>query len=165
MTKNQKGFYHAFDKVKSFGMIFSGSVVFLMMLYTCVDVVFRNIQGYSPLYAYEISQSYFMPLIVFPGLAYTFSSGIMPRIDLLIVKFRESIQKTVYIIMYVIELVLLLALIVFGSQYLLSAIEKSQSFTAGGANLLLWPVILFVPIGFLLVFIEIMTRLVHKVKE
>lgn len=155
-------YYNIFGRVRNSGMIFSGTVVFIMMLYTCADVAFRNIQGYSPLYAYEISQSYFMPLIVFPGLAYTFSVGIMPRIDLLLEKFNDKIKKILHVCLYIFELVLLLLLIIYGGQYLFHAIETNQSFTAGGINYLLWPVILFVPLGFFLVFVEITFYLIKS---
>lgn len=154
-------YYNYFGKVKSLGMYFSGSIVFIMMLYTCADVVFRNIQGYSPLYAYEISQSYFMPLMVFPGLAFAFSVGIMPKIELLLEKFSFKTQKIINIALFVVEVILISMLLVFGFQYMMHAIQTGQSFTAGGTNFPLWPVILFVPLGMFLVLIEVIFQLIR----
>lgn len=154
-------YYNYFGKIRNLGMYFSGLIVFVMMLYTCADVVFRNIQGFSPLYAYEISQSYFMPLMVFPGLAFAFSSGIMPKIDLLLERFSLKTQKIINVILFMIEVILIGLLLVFGWQYMMHAIQTSQSFTAGGTNFPLWPVILFVPLGMLLVLIEVVFQLVR----
>ncbi|MHA6250866.1 TRAP transporter small permease [Oceanobacillus sp. CAU 1775] len=156
-------YYHSFGKVRDLGMYLSGFIVFIMMLYTCADVVYRNIQGFSPLYAYEISQSYFMPLIIFPGLAFAFSTGIMPRIDFIVEKFSKNKQKLIHVILFVIELILILLLIVYGTQYMIQAIESGQSFTAGGNNFPLWPVILFVPLGLLMVFVEIIFQLLKTI--
>lgn len=165
MQENLDKYYNSYGKVRNAGMYLSGTVVFIMMIYICADVTFRNIQGYSPLYAYEIAQSYFMPLIVFPGLAFSFNVGIMPRIDFMLDKFSKGTQKAVNIILFGIEIVLILLLIIFGTEYMVHAIQTGQSFTAGGSNYPLWPVILFVPIGLLMVLVEVAFQLMKKIYE
>lgn len=160
MPEKVNRYYVFFEKIRNSAMYFSGAIVFIMMIYTCADVVLRNVQGYSTLYAYEMSQNYFMPLLVFPGLAFAFSSGIMPKIDFILDKFSIKTQKTINIALFVIEIVLITLLLVYGLQYMLHAIDIGQSFTAGGSSFPLWPVILFVPIGLLLVLIEVVFQLI-----
>lgn len=163
MQEKVEQYYSSFGKARNAGMYISGIFVFVMMIYTCLDVIFRNVQGFSPLYAYEISQSYFMPLMVFPGMAYAFGSGIMPKIDLVLEKFSIKVQKLVNIGLFLFECILLSMLIVFGTQYMIHSIATAQSFTAGGMNFLLWPVILFVPLGMLLTLIEVIFQLLKTI--
>ncbi|GKV65223.1 hypothetical protein NCCP2331_13760 [Sporosarcina sp. NCCP-2331] len=89
MSERYFKLYSLFEKIKFFGMLLSGVTVFIMMLYTSADVLLRNIFGTSMLSAYEISQNYFMPLAVFPALAYAFGVGMMPRIEFLITKVKN----------------------------------------------------------------------------
>lgn len=163
MSVNYLKAYGVFQKIKWIGMMISGITVFIMMFYTSADVLLRNINGTSPLHAYEVSQNYFMPLAVFPALAYTFGVGMMPRIEFMIVKVKNTaIQRVVAIVLIFIEILLILLLSVFSWQYLMSAIEKGMAFTAGGVNYPLSIVILFVPLGFLLVAVEMVFLLIKN---
>lgn len=157
--------YNVFGKIKWAGMIISGITVFVMMLYTSADVVLRNINGTSPLHAYEVSQYYFMPLAVFPALAYTFSVGMMPRIEFIITKVKnKSFQWIIAIVLITVEILLMLLLAYFGLQYFMHALSNDLSFTAGGTSYPLSLVIVFVPIGFLLVAIEMTFLLMKNLK-
>ena len=163
MSEKYLKVYGVFQKIKWSGMLISGITVFVMMFYTSADVLLRNINGTSPLHAYEVSQYYFMPLAVFPALAYSFGVGMMPRIEFLIAKVKSKVlQRIVAIVLICIEIVLMLLLSVFGWQYLMSAIEKGMAFTAGGVNYPLSIVILFVPLGFLLVAVEMVFLLIKN---
>lgn len=157
--------YSIFHKIKWAGMLISGLTVFVMMFYTSADVILRNINGTSPLHAYEVSQYYFMPLAVFPALAYTFSVGMMPRIEFMITKVKnKSFQWVVALILISIEIFLMLLLAYFGLQYFMHALGNGLSFTAGGTSYPLSLVIVFVPIGFLLVAIEMVFLLIKNLK-
>lgn len=164
-AENVDRFERYFNMLKNTGMILSGTIVFIMMIYTCIEVVFRNIYGYSPLYAYEVSQNYFMPLIVFPALAFSFASGIMPKIEIFTQKFSKRKLMKVNILLVIIEIVLVFLLAYYGMQYLIGALDKGMAFTAGGKNFALWPVIIFVPIGFLLVLIHLILTLKKLIKS
>lgn len=163
--KRASSFENIFNRISNAGMILSGVVIFIMMLYTCIEVIFRNISGYSPLYAYEVSQNYFMPLIVFPALAYSFASGIMPKVEIFTSRFTKSRLRKINIVLLIIEAVLIFLLAYYGWEYLVSAIDKSMAFTAGGKNFPLWPVIVFVPVGFLLVLIHVISSFIKLIKS
>lgn len=165
MSERYLKLYSLFEKVKFLGMLISGITVFVMMLYTSADVLLRNIFGTSMLSAYEISQNYFMPLAVFPALAYAFGVGMMPRIEFLITKVNSIfIQRIVAITLISGEIILMSMLTFFGAQYFLQALEKGLAFTAAGTNYPLYIVIIFVPIGFSLVIIEMVFLLVKNIK-
>lgn len=157
--------YKVFQKIKWVGMFFSGSVIFFMMVYTFLDVLVRNLFGTSPFYTYEVTQNYFMPLAFFPAIAFAFADGIMPRIEFIIDKFKESLQRIAAVILLVIELVLLLLLTYFSFQYALDSVTSNLAFTAGGKNFPLAPVIFTVPLGFILVGIEVVFLLIKNLKE
>lgn len=165
MTQRYINMYKSFEKIKWFGMLVSGVTIFIMMLYTCLDVFLRNIFNSSSLYTYELSQYYFMPMAVFPALAYAYGKGVMPRIEFLIAKVKEPFQRVVAIVLLSFEIVLFLLLTIYGWEYAMSAFENSISFTAGGENYLLGPVILFAPISFLLIMVECIFLLIKNIKN
>lgn len=156
--------YKTFQKFKWAGMFLSGISVFIMMLYTTVDVLLRNIFGISILYAYEFSQFYLMPLAVFPALAYAYGEGMMPRLNFLVVKIKERYQLFVTIFLIIIEIIIMVLLAVFGWQYLIQAIVGGQTFTAGTSYFPLSFAIVFVSIGFLLVGVEMFFLLIKNIK-
>ncbi|RKQ35772.1 TRAP transporter small permease [Oceanobacillus halophilus] len=164
MSDNFSKIYQFFIYIKKLGMLVSGFAVFIMMFYICLDVLFRNIEGSISLYAYEITSNYFMPLIVFPAMAFAFEKGMMPRIDFIIGKSKNiKFQLFVSICLIILEIVLMLLLIFYGFQYFLTSVDSGLAFTAGGTNYPLWPVILLVPISFSLVLIEMVFLLIKNI--
>lgn len=146
-------------------MMISGLTVFVMMFYTTLDVALRNIFGSSGLYAYEVSQNYFMPMTVFPALAFAFAAGMMPRIEFVVVKFNERFQKFVAIVLIIIEIILMLLLAFYGLEYAVTAAQAGESFTAGGSNYPMIYVIMFAPVAFLLVAVEMIFLLIKNIKS
>jgi TRAP-type C4-dicarboxylate transport system permease small subunit len=157
--------YGVFQKIKWVGMMISGLTVFVMMFYTTLDVALRNIFGSSGLYAYEVSQNYFMPMTVFPALAFAFAAGMMPRIEFVVVKFNERFQKFVAIVLIIIEIILMLLLAFYGLEYAVTAAQAGESFTAGGSNYPMIYVMMFAPVAFLLVAVEMIFLLIKNIKS
>ena len=122
--------YRILKKIKWFGMLLSGLVVFVMMLYTCLDVFLRNVFNSTSLHTYEFSQYYFMPLAVFPALAFAYGKGIMPRIDFIIEKVNIRFQRIMAIFLILVEIILFLLLSIYGAKYALSTIQDSTAFSA-----------------------------------
>jgi len=157
--------YGILDKIKFCGMIISGSAIFIMMVYTSTDVLLRNLFNFSSLNTYEFSQNYFMPMAVFPALAYAYGNGIMPRIELLITKVKDIYQRIVAVCIYGVEAVLFTLLSFYGLKYTLNSIQEVISFSAGGTNYPVWPVLIFVPVSFLLIAIESVFLLIKNVRN
>lgn len=148
--------YNLFRYIKLGGMYLSGFTIFIMMFIIVLDVVLRNIFNLNVIGSYEISQYYLMPLAFFPALAYVYSSGIMPRLEMLVERFRNAWQRYILIFLFVIELILFLLLTYHGLQYALNGTKEVLAFTMKGKVIPFYPVLYFVPLGFLLLSIEIM---------
>lgn len=165
MSQRFNSMYGILEKVKYAGMLLSGSAIFFMMTYTCLDVLFRNLFNVGSLNTYEFSQNYFMPMAVFPALAYAYGKGIMPRIELLISRVRNSFQKATAVSIYAVECILFLLLTVYGFNYFTQSIIDSIAFSAGGANYPIWPVLVFLPLSFLLIALESLFLLIKNIKN
>lgn len=148
--------YNIFEKLKLIGVYLSGSAIFIMMLFIVADVTLRNLFKASLLGSYEITEYLLMPIVFFPSLAYVFSSGILPRIELLVIKFNQSYQRIIFIGFLVIELVLFSLLTFYGMKYALVGTKDLVGFSMRGSIISYYPILYFVPIGFLLLTIEIL---------
>ncbi|WP_203555973.1 TRAP transporter small permease [Bacillus sp. B15-48] len=143
------------NKLKLIGVLFGGISAVLMMLLIGADVFMRNIL-ISPIPGtYEIVQFYLMPLAIFPALAYTYSSGILPKIDDLIVKFSNSIQTIMKFIIFLIEIIIFSLLTIYGWKLAMSGVSDQMAVTVGSILMPIYPVYFVVPIGFGLIVLEV----------
>ncbi|WP_156289636.1 TRAP transporter small permease [Oceanobacillus salinisoli] len=147
--------YKIFNKIKIGGLILSGSTIFIMMLFIVADVALRNMLNSSVLGSYEITEYLLMPLAFFPGLAFAYSSGIMPRVEMFVVKLKIGHQRNIFIALLILEMILFLLLTFYGFQYALTGTEEILGFSMKGTIIPYYPILYFVPLGFLLLSIEI----------
>jgi TRAP-type C4-dicarboxylate transport system permease small subunit len=89
--------YKIFDYLKLIGIYISSLAVLIMMVLIVYDVIMRNLFSSSIRGGFEIIQNYMMPLVVFPGLAFMYASGVLPKMDLLLGKVNKSMQRTLII--------------------------------------------------------------------
>ncbi|MCM3491614.1 TRAP transporter small permease subunit [Alkalihalophilus marmarensis] len=159
--------YKWFDYMKIAGVWISGISLLGMMFFIVVDVLLRNVYSNSINGGFEIVQNYFMPLVVFPALAYIYASGVLPRMDLLIEKFKRSIRKCLIIGMLVIEIFILVIMAKYTLDYAMNGLARQMSFPAAGTLYPLYPLFFLIPISFLLIIIENMFLLIKNalVKE
>ncbi|EMF46055.1 hypothetical protein B481_2635 [Planococcus halocryophilus Or1] len=61
-----------------------------MMLMIVYDVTMRTLFSSSIRGGFEIIQNYMMPLVVFPGLAYVYASGVLPKMDLILERLNKK---------------------------------------------------------------------------
>ncbi|KKK39902.1 hypothetical protein WQ57_01085 [Mesobacillus campisalis] len=148
--------YNVFEKVKIGGLILSGSTIFIMMLLIVGDVALRNLVNASLLGSYEITQYFLMPLAFFPGLAYAYGSGIMPRVEMMVVKLKNKFRRNIFLALLIFEFILFLMLTFYGFQYALIGTQESLGFSMKGTIITYYPILYFVPLGFLLLSIEIL---------
>ncbi|WP_053362648.1 TRAP transporter small permease [Bacillus sp. FJAT-27251] len=148
--------YNVFEKIKIGGLILSGSTIFIMMLLIVGDVALRNLVNASLLGSYEITQYFLMPLAFFPGLAYAYSSGIMPRVEMMVVKLKNKFRRNIFLALLIFEFILFLMLTFYGFQYALIGTQESLGFSMKGTIITYYPILYFVPLGFLLLSIEIL---------
>lgn len=157
--------YRVFHYVKYAGMLLSGTTIFLMMAFIVIDVITRNLMGSSVFGSYEITQYFLMPLAVFPALAYAYSSGIMPRLEMFTGRLNPSAQLSISVFMMIVELILFSMLTYYGWQYAISGTQEQLGFSMKGGIVPYYPILYFIPLGFLLLTIEILFLIVKSISE
>ncbi|WP_375000639.1 TRAP transporter small permease [Aeromicrobium sp. CTD01-1L150] len=155
--------YRAWSHVKLVGALVSGVAIFAMMLFIVADVVSRNYLGGSIAGSFEVAQNYFMPLAVFPALAYVYSSGVLPRMDLLRDRLPQAVEAATIHVLVVLELIVFALLVHYTWGYAMSGMDRGVAFPAGGSLYTLWPLFFLVPIGFAMVLIETLFVLAHNI--
>lgn len=155
--------YRAFGYLKLGGALVSGIAIFAMMSLIVADVVARNFMGGSIAGSFEIVQNYFMPLAVFPALAYVYGSGVLPKMDLFMHKTPKAAQDAVVYLLLVIEVGLFSVMAYYTWDYAVAGMERKEAFTAGGELYPLWQLFFLVPVSFGLVVVETLFVLVKNV--
>lgn len=146
--------YNIFHYIKLVGIWISGISLLLMMLLIVYDVAMRTFFSSSIRGGFEIIQNYMMPLVVFPGLAYVYASGVLPKMDLIMEKFNTSSQRVLIFFMLLLELFVLVLIVQFSWEYALSGFERKTAFPAAGTLYPLYPLFFLIPIAFGMIIIE-----------
>lgn len=155
--------YARWGKVKVAGAVLSGLAILGMMLLIVADVISRNFLGGSISGSFEFVQNYFMPVAVFPGLAYVYGTGILPRMDLLKDKMAGKVGSTVTHIQVGLELLLFATLLYLTMGYAIDGAQRDVGFSAAGEIHDIWPVYFVVPLGMLMILIETVFVLVRNI--
>lgn len=149
--------------LKVIGLYTSGVATIFMMLIIVADVFLRNVFNTPVSGTYEIVQYYLMPLAIFPAIAYTYSSGILPRLGELMEKAPQFLQNTAIYIIVVIEIIIFALLTIYGWEFAKVAWQEKMSIPVSGSLLMHYPVYLLVPLGFGLVFFEVILSTISKI--
>ncbi|MFK8794298.1 TRAP transporter small permease [Planococcus plakortidis] len=165
MMKGVRKAYRLFHYLKLIGIWISGIAVVAMMLLIVYDVVMRTLFSNSIRGGFEIIQNYMMPLVVFPGLAYVYSSGVLPKMDLLLDRFGAGMQKAVILLMILLELFVLVLIVQFSWAYAMDGLEREIAFPAAGTLYPLYPFFFLIPIAFGMIVIENLFILIRNILE
>ncbi|MCM3594900.1 TRAP transporter small permease [Metabacillus idriensis] len=157
--------YKFFDWIKLIGVWISGISLFGMMMFIVLDVLLRNVGGNSINGAFEIVQNYFMPVLVFPSLAYVYSSNVLPKMDLLIDRFQNKTKKPFIFGMLVVEIFILVLMTQFTWEYAMDGFDRNMAFPAAGTMYPIYPLFFFIPIAFALIIIENIFILFKNIQE
>lgn len=158
--------FHRIEKIhellKTIGIYISGLAVMAMMLLIVADVFLRNVFTLPISGTYEFVQFYLMPLAIFPALAYTYSSGILPRLGELVEKTSRSIQSTIWYVIIIIEIIIFTLLALYGWKFAMNGLSDKMAIPVGGMLLANYPIYFLVPIGFGLVMMESILSLIKR---
>ncbi len=155
--------YKILRVLKIIGLWISGISLFLMMLFIAGDVFSRNILAKSIPGGYELVGKYFMPLTVFPGLAFAYGTGIFPRITMLVTKFSMFKQRMIVITLLIFEGIFFFLITYYGLLYAIESVNQGLAFPAGGHIYPLYPLIFLVPIFFGIIIIEIVFLIIKNI--
>ena len=158
-------FKNGFNYIKTSGLVLSAIGIVIIMLTIAIDVFLRNVFNSSISGNYELIQKYLMPLVVFPAMAITYASGIMPRLGMIVEKFSPKIQYVIHMIISLIDFLIMVLLIYYTWNYAMQALAAKVTFPAGGAMYPLYPILFIVPIGFVLLAIEILLTMMSATKK
>lgn len=136
-------------KMEFFGMVISGLSIATMMLLIMTDVVMRNFLDSPITGTYELVQYFLMPLAVFPALAYTYTSGVLPRLGELVSKMPGKFQIFNKNMIIVIEIVIFVLLTLYGMKFAQAGIADRMAIPVSGNLIPVYPVYVVVPLGFL----------------
>ncbi|MFC0272513.1 TRAP transporter small permease subunit [Metabacillus herbersteinensis] len=155
--------YKVFNYIKLVGIWISGISVLVMMLFIVYDVTARTLFSGSIRGGFEIIQNYLMPLVVFPGLAFAYSSGVLPKMDLILDKVSEKVQKVIIFSMLLVELFVLVLIVQFSWEYAMSSLERKTSFPAAGTLYPLYPLFFLIPAAFAMIVTENVFILIRNI--
>ncbi|MEK4023425.1 TRAP transporter small permease [Sporosarcina sp. FSL W7-1283] len=148
--------YRVFGYFKKAGIFLSGVALFGMIFLITADVISRNITSKSIEGSYEIVQNYLMSLASFTVILYAYSSGVMPRISMVVERMPRIVQKMLLLVMLIVELALALLFTYYTFTYSLTGVAEGFAFPAGGVLFPIYPFLFLVPIGFIGIAIEIL---------
>lgn len=157
--------YKVFEWIKLLGVWISGISLLGMMLFIVIDVFLRNVSGNSVNGGFEIVQNYFMPITVFPALAYVYSSGVLPRMDLVLERLNGPVRKVLVFLMTILETYILFLIMQYTWGYAMEGLEREMAFPAAGKLYPLYPLLFLVPISFALIIVENLFILLKNVLE
>lgn len=146
--------YRIFDYVKLAGVWISSVAILVMMGLIVYDVVARTLFSSSIRGGFEIVQNYMLPLAVFPGLAYVYASGVLPKMDILLDKVNGTVQKIFIYIMLAVELFVLVLIVQFSWEYAMDGLARKTAFPAAGTLYPVYPLFFLIPIAFALIILE-----------
>ncbi|MEK4131109.1 TRAP transporter small permease [Solibacillus sp. FSL W8-0474] len=157
--------YSYFGKVKKVTLFISGISIAIMILLISLDVILRNLFSYGLPGSYEITESILMPTVIFWGLLVTYSSGSIPRLDMLSTKLNGKAQLIVGIMMILIDIFIYSTMAFYALNRAITAMTDGAAISAGGTLISIAIIFAFVPISFLLVTIEAIFILVKSIKD
>ncbi|HHY21825.1 MAG TPA: TRAP transporter small permease subunit [Bacilli bacterium] len=157
--------YEIFEVIKKIGLFISGISILGMAFLIFYDVLVRNLFSGSIRGGFEIVQNYFMPLVVFPSLAFVYSSGVIPKMDIIIGKLGDKEKKYIIFIMLLLEIFILILIVQFSWQYAMNGLERKIAFPAAGTLYPLYPVLFTIPIAFALITIENIFIFIRNILE
>lgn len=145
-------------------LFISGMAVLAMMFGIVIDVFMRNFIGIPLKGTYEIVENILMPALVFPVLGYVYWSGVLPRLTEIVAKMPKTMQMFNRYLLFLLDLIVFSLLTIYGMFFALSGYEQKMAISFGGEILQIWPIYFFVPVGFLLVVVEIIIRFIQETK-
>ncbi|WP_142247946.1 TRAP transporter small permease [Alkalihalobacterium alkalinitrilicum] len=144
------------EKLKLVGVYTGGIAAVAMMLIIVADVFMRNVFTSPISGTYEIVQFFLMPLAIFPALAYTYSSGVLPRLGELVEKAPQGFKKVSTWVILIIEIIIFTLLTIYGWKFAMAGVSDQMAVAVGGKLTPVYPVYFLIPIGFGLIVIEVL---------
>lgn len=152
-------------KIFVLGMYLAGIAVLLMMILTVTDVILKNLFESSIPGAYVYVENILMPLAIFLGMPYTFFSGIFPRLDMVVNKFKKPTRINIVISVLILELLAFIVIVYYSFMYGIFGVTTNITFLAGINSIPLYPMFFLVTLAFTLISIYLIKIIWKSYKE
>jgi len=147
------------------GKIIGGISIVLMMTIIVLDVFLRNFFATPIPGSYAIIENYLMPIAIFPVLGYVYMENILPKLGEFVSKKSKQFQKINNIILLFMDTIVFILLTYYSFIYFLGMSSKGMEIQIATKFVPIWPVYFVVPLGFFLVFLEVILRLIKEIKK
>jgi TRAP-type mannitol/chloroaromatic compound transport system permease small subunit len=141
-------------RLKQICIFITSTMVLFMMFFISIDVLGRNFFRFSIPGNYEIVQNYLMPLIVFPVLAFAYSEGMMPRLEMILDKLPSKTKFISELLIRIINVVVMVLLTIYSSFFMFDGFSNKIGFAAGRTMLPVYFLYTLPPIAFIMVVFE-----------
>lgn len=152
-------------KIFLVGMYLAGFSIILMMLATVIDVVLKNLFNISIPGSYLYMQNILMPIAIFLGMPYAFFSGIFPRLDMLLVKFKYKTRVKISIAILILEVIAFMVVIYYSFMYSIFGLTTNITFLAGVNSIPLYPMFFLVTLSFASITIYLIKVIFRSYRE
>lgn len=147
------------------GKYVSGFAILAMMFAIVIDVFMRNVFGIPIAGTYEVVQYFLMPLAVFPALSFVYWIGILPSLTELISKSPVWFKSFNKYLILCIDAGVFTLLTYYGFLFAMGGMADQMAVPIARSLIPVWPVYFLVPISFLFVLLEVLTRFVRKAEH
>ena len=138
----------------------AGTALTLMMLISVASVLGRYVFHTDLIPgAYNMIERVIFPLLVFWALPAAHREAMFPKLELLAEKLPSRAAAAVSLLVLMVEVAVYAVLIWFVTKFVIAAIDSGRQMQVGTAFWPLWPVVIFMPMAFALMIVE-MLRLI-----
>jgi C4-dicarboxylate transporter DctQ subunit len=152
----QNLFDRIFNRILDLTLLVTGLLILFLLITVCVDVALRNLTGRPTVWIVEISGHVLLYLPFLAG-AWVLKNEKHVKMDLLLNYMSPKSQALLNGIMYSIGSIICLAIAWFGTQVTAELLRTGQP-TQGVLLVPKWPIMIIIPLGFVLLFIEFIRR-------
>lgn len=151
------------DRCDYFLVAIAGIAVLLMMLITSYDVIMRYIFNDPTDWALDVS-TFLIPICVFLSLAYVLRKEGHVRVELLLNALKPRVRALLLLITSFISLIVFAIATWMGVKITVESIQRWE-LSLGTSEILMWPIKLMVPVGFLFLSLQIVSKIFNYVND
>ena len=144
----------------------AGSALTLMMLISVASVMGRYVFHTDLIPgAYNMIERMIFPLLVFWALPAAHREALFPKLDLLAERLPTRAAVVVSIAVLLVEVAIYGVLVWFVTWFVIDAINTGRQMQVGTGFWPLWPVVIFIPLAFVLMAAEMLWQIVQDVRR
>ncbi len=157
MLKILKRFNQVYDRVINLLAVFAAALLVFLTVSINYDVIARQISGQATVWIYEINDAAIMAYVTFFGAAWVLKNEGHVVMDLVTNQLKRKPQALLNAVTSVIGAVLCFIIFWYGAEVTWQAYSTEYR-RVSLLNPILWPMLMAIPIGSLLMFIQFIRR-------